>query len=135
MSKHLTDKTRALVSALYDGTISGRISWQIGEYSNTIDCVIGDHYIQLSQFNDGNSDDVDYVLFIKDKSGNVKDRIDDENLSAKPSSLMEASSAASSAQGYLREVKLERLYFEGRRRALGADETIDEILGNLGVRP
>lgn len=135
MSKELSDKTRKLVATLYNQTISGQISWQNGDYSNSIECSIGSNYLQITQFSNEYNGDVDYVLFVKDRAGNIKDRIDDETIASKPQYTGSAASAASVTSGLIPEVKLERLYFEGRRRALGADETLDEILGDLGVKP
>jgi hypothetical protein len=138
MSKNLPTKTRSLIIALYNQTLSGDIKWEKSDYSNSIECVIGSNYIQVTQFSNDYNEDVEYVLFVKDKSGNIKDRIDDATISSKPhyggsSSASATFSALTSSDNS--ELKLERLYFEGRRRALGADDTLDEILGQLGVRP
>lgn len=132
MSKNLLNKTKALISALYNKTLSGELTWQEGDYSNSIESAVGENYLQLNQYNNDYNQDTEYVLFIKDESGNIKDRIDDAALLGYQD--INAASSIASQFGGVPEVKLERLYFEGRRRALGADETLSDILGQLGVK-
>lgn len=126
MTGNLGPRTRKLVAAVYKRTVAGEIDWRPSDFSNTVEAEVGEMTIQVSQFTNDYDDSAEYVMFVKDKTGTVKDRIDRDML-VPPSGLSAVSAFDSDVSD-----KLERIYFEAKRRVSGASEAVDQLLDALG---
>lgn len=126
MTGNLGPRTRKLVAAVYKRTLAGGIDWRPSDFSNTVEAEVGEMTIQVSQFTNDYDESAEYILFVKDKTGTVKDRIDRDML-VPPSDLSVLSAFDEDVSD-----KLERIYFEAKRRVGGASDAVDQLLDALG---
>ena len=108
------------VQRLIDRTDQGKVSWEITADKGSYQASFPSYAVRLfARENDRYADqEVDYVLTIHDESGEMVDEITDTAL--RESGFDEAYK------------KMGHLYNEARRKAMGVDKVIEDLLSELG---
>jgi hypothetical protein len=106
------DKYYKILERLINKTENGELEWKEGVYPETFQVAFSNYSLTVGQ-RSGEDDTLDYVISIRDASGNVIDTFSDVDLGS----------------GYFKTMG--ELYENARRQALGVDKALDEILNDL----
>lgn len=114
-------KQAKLMERLFQLTQSKRLDWQVDPFDDEVSCLFSTHKIVINDRRD--SDGSPYVhVSIKNLSGSDVDSFTDNDLS-------EATPAIPGVDSYWK--LMNELLRMARRQSKGADEAIDNILGEL----
>lgn len=114
--KHVT-----LVQLLYKKTADGRINWKVDDWGDGLFADFGGNTVTVSSSENGNFEPL-ITFALRDHSGEVKDRFNDEDLSR-------LSRDYEPFQGWY--AMCDAIREMGVRKATGADEVIDAIISHL----
>jgi hypothetical protein len=115
----MANKIHDLVQRLIDRTDEGKVNWEITADKGIYQAAFPNYSVRLfTRRNYGYDDSVDYVMTIHDETGEMIDEITDVGL--RDSGFDDA---------YKRMV---HLYNEARRKAVGVEKVIDDLLSELG---
>ena len=115
------DKYLRLVTRLIEKTRRGEANWQIAPDDGVFTLPLADYSVNIAQLRSNSSSyETDIVISLVDPTGTTMDSVRDFELASElhePNKLIAA---------------MERLYAEARRKALGIDQALDAVLGELG---
>jgi hypothetical protein len=121
MTDSIYQKHAILVDRLLEKTLSKKSNWKQQPFSDTPYTQLGDFKVELETGTNGGGSPVEIVT-LKNKAGQVIDRFNDEELS-------EYSPDHPKYDSYWRA--MEALREAASRQALGSEEALDAILGEL----
>ena len=107
-----------LVQRLHLKTMTGEVSWQATSRAGVFQLAFPTHVVKLS-VSRNEDDSLDYVVSISNESGTVIESASDVDLKDVPPDIRSFT-------------VMKDLYERARRQALGVDEALDSLLGELG---
>ena len=124
-----TRKHFELLQGLFAGTEAGTVDWQAGKDENSFEAGFGHFSVRLSRLtSESDSAAHDYRLAILDGKGKALEEVSDEDMKRViMSPEVDLPEEYVTVESYMGD-----LFGRARRNALGADEALDEILGELG---
>lgn len=108
-------KIAVLVQKLHEKTIANKLNWERTDVPNALQVSFTDYTIRLASQR-VSKDQVTYVIRIFDAGGNLVETADDDDLDEElPDSFG----------------TMEEMFEAARRKALGADKALDDIISQL----
>lgn len=124
-----TRKHFELLQGLFAGTEAGTVDWRAGKDENSFEAAFGHYSVRLSRISAKSDPDAhDYRFAILDGKGKVLEEVSDEDIKRVIlAPEVDLPDEYVTVEGYMGD-----LFTRAKRNALGADEALDEILGELG---
>jgi hypothetical protein len=113
----MASKFQVLLERLIDRTDQGKVSWEITAEKGTYQASFPNYAVRIFTRPSETWGQIDYVLTLHDEGGEMVDQIADVEL--RDSGFDDA---------YKR---MEHLYNQARRKAMGVDKAIDDLLSEL----
>lgn len=115
-----TQNQAILVQTLFNQTLRGTLAWERTLLEDVYQATFSNGAVRVS------SDVISYSVSLLNKEGKIVDTIDDTELSQARIPLI--------LKGYTWYTMMKELYEMARRNALGADQVLTGILGELKSR-
>jgi hypothetical protein len=116
----LKEKYKSLVRKLYERTILGASSWELG-FNNELSCSLSSYDVHLKTSRDADGEPLE-IIELRNSSDQVIDSFDDTDIA-------ELVSGYTGIDNYFQLMRALRI--SARRQALGADKALDAILKTL----
>ncbi|RJP35551.1 MAG: hypothetical protein C4527_00430 [Candidatus Omnitrophota bacterium] len=107
----MNSKFTQLINQLHEKTVNNKINWEETAEENIFLVSFSDYSVEIADYSDESHDL--YKLRIYNKEGKIVDKISSDNCS------------------YLTANELKEVYENARRKAMGADEALGELLESL----
>ncbi|WP_342249340.1 hypothetical protein [Sphingomonas sp. OTU376] len=117
----LKEKYQTLVRRLFEKTMSGDVDWEIG-FNNDLYCTLSGRYVYLKYTRDADGEPLE-ILELKDSSDQIVDSFNDTDIT-------DMVDGYEGIANYYQLMSVLRR--SARRKAVGADKALDDILRGLG---